>query len=278
MALFVKELSHIDVSVWCPQNGLTGVSWQVDASLEGELGEDGMLFDFGRVKPFIKKTLDAGVDHTLLVPVQAPGVSVEACDEGLCVRATAPYAFEVRGPLQAFTLIEAATIERAALADSISQTLTRTCPENVERVTLTFFDEVIDGAAYGYSHGLKRHDGNCQRIAHGHRSRLEIYQHGERQPAIERRWASWLDQRYLLERADIDTQGETRLTCRYMAGEGAFALTLPVERCAVLPYPTTVENIARWLAREIASETGTPTRVHAFEGFNKGATGESEGV
>ncbi|MCB8890384.1 6-pyruvoyl trahydropterin synthase family protein [Vreelandella malpeensis] len=276
MALFVKQLSHIDVSLWCQERGLVGMSWQVDATLEGELGEDGMLFDFGLVKPFIKKTLDAGVDHTLLVPTRAPGVHVEACPEGLCVRTTTPYAMEVRGPEAAFTLIDADTVEPEVLAATLGEELTRRCPENVGRVRLALSEEVIDGAAYGYSHGLKRHQGNCQRIAHGHRSRLEIYQGGARVPALEARWARWLDQRYLLERADITAEDDERLTCRYVAGEGAFAITLPRERCAVLPWPTTVENIARWLAEEVAGETATPTRVYAYEGFNKGATAESE--
>lgn len=72
MALFVNHLTHIDVSLWCPTKGLVGCSWQVDAQLEGELGEDGMLFDFGEVKPWIKRTLDSGLDHTLLVPTRAP--------------------------------------------------------------------------------------------------------------------------------------------------------------------------------------------------------------
>ena len=35
--------------------------------LEGALGEDGMLFDFGEIKPWIKHTLDSGLDHTLVV-------------------------------------------------------------------------------------------------------------------------------------------------------------------------------------------------------------------
>ncbi|WP_447556211.1 6-carboxytetrahydropterin synthase [Vreelandella sp. EE22] len=275
MALFVHQLTHIDVSLWCPEKGLTGCSWQVDATLDGELGEDGMLFDFGKVKPFIKRALDAGIDHTLLVPTQAPDVSVSACEEGLSVRAVSPYPIEIRGPASAFTLMDAPRVALAELTESLSQELTHTCPENVASVALDLSDEAIDGAAYGYSHGLKRHQGNCQRIAHGHRSRLQIFQHGQRQHALENSWAFWLDNRYLLERADIACQKDGMLTCRYISGEGVFSITLPAERCAVLPYPTTVENIARWLADEIARKTGVATCVHAFEGFNKGATAQS---
>lgn len=275
MALFVNQLTHIDVSLWCEERGLVGCSWQVDACLDGELGDDGMLFDFGEVKPWIKRILDSGLDHTLLVPTQAPDITVTECAEGLCIRATSPYPMEVRGPAEAFSLLpwEAITLEQ--VAEHLSAELTRQRPVNVDRVTLTLNDEIIEGAAYGYTHGLKRHLGNCQRIAHGHRSRLAIWQGGERQSALEQRWASWLDNRYLLEKADIAAQDSEILTCRYQAAQGDFTISLPTSRCAVLPSPTTVENIALWLARSIARESGQATRVQAFEGINKGAFAES---
>lgn len=271
MSLFVKQLTHIDVSLWCSRRGLVGCSWQVDAVLDGELGEDGMLFDFGEVKPWIKRTLDSGLDHTLLVPTQAPGVTVTECPEGVCVRTTIPYPMEVRGPKEAFTLLPWHAIELDSVAEHLSQQLTEQRPENVHQVTLTLSDETIDGAAYGYTHGLKRHLGNCQRIAHGHRSRLYIWQHNERQPQLEQQWAAWLDNRYLLEQADITARDSDTLTCGYRAAQGDFSITLPQSLCTVLPGPTTVENIAAWLAKEVATQSGVTTRIQAFEGINKGA-------
>lgn len=271
MSLFVNQLTHIDVSLWCSQRGLVGCSWQVDAVLDGELGEDGMLFNFGEVKPWIKRTLDSGLDHTLLVPTQAPGVTVMECPEGVCVRTTIPYPMEVRGPKEAFSLLPWHAIELDSVAEHLSQQLTEQRPENVHQVTLTLSDEAIDGAVYGYTHGLKRHLGNCQRIAHGHRSRLYIWQHNERQPQLEQQWAAWLDNRYLLEQADITARDHDTLTCGYRAVQGDFSITLPQSLCTVLPGPTTVENIAAWLTKEVATQGGVTTRVQAFEGINKGA-------
>ncbi|UYO74570.1 6-carboxytetrahydropterin synthase [Halomonas qinghailakensis] len=275
MALFVNHLSHIDVSLWCPAKGLIGCSWQVDAQLDGELGEDGMLFDFGEVKPWIKRTLDNGLDHTLLVPINAPGVEVTDCDEGICIRTASPYEMEVRGPAQAFSLLPWDNITLERVTRYLSAQLTEQRPKNVHNVTLVLKDECIDGAAYSYTHGLKRHLGNCQRIAHGHRSRLYIWQQQARQPALENHWAAWLDNRYLLEKADIESQIDGKLTCRYRSAQGTFSITLPQDRCCILPKPTTVENIALWLANNIAQHSGHKTLVQAFEGIDKGATAEA---
>ncbi|ALM52749.1 6-pyruvoyl trahydropterin synthase family protein [Halomonas huangheensis] len=274
MSLFVNQLTHLDVSLWCPDKGLVGASWHLDAELFGELGEDGMLFDFGEVKPWIKSRIDAGADHTLLVPGKAPGVDISDCPEGMRIRMKTPYPMEVRGPRQAFTILPCTRIDTDNLAEHLTQSLGRRFPERVERIVLRLREEVIDGASYRYSHGLKRHAGNCQRIAHGHRSRLTIFQNGERQPHLESHYAAWLDNSYLVSAEDIVAEGGARdatLSTAYRSAQGQFHLTLPRERCRVLASATTVENIAIWLTREITRATGVATQLHAFEGIDKGA-------
>ncbi|MDR5898780.1 6-carboxytetrahydropterin synthase [Halomonas vilamensis] len=272
MALFVHNLTNVDVSIWDTAHGLTGMSWQVDVQLEGQLGEDGMLLDFGAVKPWIKNVLDNGPDHTLLIPSQAPGITIFPCQEGLCFRAEIPFPIEIKGPKDAFTLISASHIDASVFAAYANELLNQARPDNVDHVKIKAQQETIDGASYGYSHGLKRHAGNCQRIAHGHRSRLSVHQQGRRQPILEAHWAEWLNHRYLVEEADITHQCANTLTCSYTAAQGNFELTLPMNRCAILESPTTVENITRWLANQIAGQTSQKTEVVAYEGINKGAT------
>ncbi|WP_136067314.1 6-carboxytetrahydropterin synthase [Modicisalibacter radicis] len=277
MTLFVNHISHVDVSFWCPQRGLSGASWGVDVELDGQLGADGMLFDFGEVKPWIKASLDNGPDHTLLVPTRAPGVTVTFQDEDCIVRTTQPYAMDVRGPRQAFTLLPWPAITAERLAALYGERLIQHPPRRVESVRLRFTEEAIEGAAYGYSHGLKRHGGNCQRIAHGHRSRLLIWCDGERRPSLERHWARRLDTRYLAHVEDILEQTDTRVTLGYRASQGEFRLTLPRERCELLPTATTVEQIAAWLAAQVSCHDAPDAhiRVQAFEGIDKGACAES---
>lgn len=280
MTLFVNALTQLDVSLWCPTRGLVGASWHVDVALDGELGEDGMLFDFGDVKPWIKSRLDNGADHTLLVPTRAPGITISECSEGLCLRAQYPYPLEVRGPRQAFTLFPWSEIGTDRLASFYSRELMRRPPPRVSDIRLTLREEAIEGAAYSYSHGLKRHAGNCQRIAHGHRSRLHIWSDGQRNAQLEAHWSAWLADRYLVDEADVVPNGdnETRglLTCRYQAPQGRFFLCQPASHCLVMPHPTTIENIAAWLAREVARDSGQRICVQAFEGINKGAFAEAK--
>lgn len=271
--LFVNGLTNLDVSLWCPRRGLIGASWQVDVQLDGELGDDGMLFDFGEVKPWLKSRLDAGPDHTLLVPTRAPTLSVQECSEGLCVRSSLPYAFEMRAPRQAFTLLPWETIDAERLARHYSEALMRRPPPRIQALRLGLREETIEGVAYTYSHGLKHHVGNCQRIAHGHRSRLHVWHAGQRCPAWERQWAQRLDDRYLVAAEDVlETSGDPQeLTIGYHSPQGRFVLKLPREVCEVLPTPTTVEHIAAWLAEQIARDAGQDVRVQAFEGIDKGA-------
>ncbi|WP_110687213.1 6-pyruvoyl trahydropterin synthase family protein [Salinicola aestuarinus] len=279
MTLFVNNLTNLDVSIWSPQHGLMGASWHVDVELDGELGEDGMLFDFGEVKPWIKSRIDAGVDHTLLVPSHGGGVKVEECLEGLHLTAELPYSIDIRAPRQAFTLLPWAQVTAERIETHISQELNKRLPTRVEAIRIRLREETPDGAIYRYSHGLKHHAGNCQRIAHGHRSHLRIWQDGERNIDLEEHWSTILNNSYLVDSSDIADvrDADERLTVRYRSAQGQFQLRMPEAQCHVLDSPTTVEHIAAWIARNVAKTTPGSIRVQAFEGIDKGALAEAVG-
>ncbi|WP_251978230.1 6-pyruvoyl trahydropterin synthase family protein [Salinicola avicenniae] len=276
MTLFVNNLTNIDASIWSPTHGLCGASWHVDVELDGELGEDGMLFDFGEVKPWIKSRLDASLDHTLLVPTQAPGVDISECSEGLQMTAELPYTFDVRAPRQGFTLLPWSEISAERLGNHLSQELSKRPPPRVDAIRVRLREETPEGAIYTYSHGLKHHSGNCQRIAHGHRSHLRIWRGGQRDVELETYWAEQLNNGYLIDSEDLveGREGDEILKIRYRAAQGQFQLKMPGNRCHVLNAPTTVEHIAAWLANRIARDTDDTILVQAFEGIDKGALAE----
>ena len=76
MQLFVNDLTVIDCSYLCPQRGIVGESWIVDIVLDGNLNEQSMVLDFGKVKKQVKAIIDDSVDHKLLVPGDHPYTKV----------------------------------------------------------------------------------------------------------------------------------------------------------------------------------------------------------
>ncbi|MGM0616363.1 MAG: 6-pyruvoyl tetrahydropterin synthase-related protein, partial [Pseudomonadota bacterium] len=75
----------------------------------------------------------------------------------------------------------------------------------------------------------------------------------------------------------VETSQDGQILYRYLSVQGAFSLSLPESRTTVLKVPTTIENIAQWLADKVAAQTGEPTRTVVFEGISKGATADAPG-
>lgn len=282
--LFVDNLTVLDFSYFHPIRGVVGESWIVDVELVGELNEEGMVFDFGHVKKLLKAALDSGMDHTLVLPANLPGLSLREADNG--ERILAEYhnsrgalRFQYASPREAVYLVETDDISIDSVRPTLEAHLNTLVPHNVSQVVLRLRSELIDGPFYHYSHGLKKHQGDCQRICHGHRSRIEVYRNGQRDPEVERDWASRFEDVYLITEDDIlDGQPEDSdlIHIGYDAQQGRFDVWLPAARTEILKTDTTVELIAAHLANSLAAEYPQDRwRVRAFEGVMKGAIAES---
>ena len=274
--LFVEHLTVIDASYLCPQRGLVGESWIVDLELEGALDEQSMVLDFGAVKKQLKRAMDDGPDHTLIVPLHYPGQQTTTLDDGRIrtLFATPQGVIEHIAPAAALTLLEAGSVSCEALIAHLQPLLEAIVPSNVARVGVALRHEAIEGASYHYTHGLAKHRGNCQRIAHGHRSRLAISLDGARNAALEAEWAERFRDIYLVTGSHIVADTGERLRLAYTAPEGAFELELPKSRSYLLGQhtDTTVEEIAQHLASQVAqARPGAEVQVRAYEGVHKGA-------
>lgn len=275
--LFVEELTVIDCALLDPERGLLGQSWLVDLELEGELDVQGMVFDFGLVKPTVKAVIDDTVDHKLLVPARAETLDLDQDGEEARLRCrTGAGELFHRSPCDALCLLDTDSVDRESVEGHLAVAIKAAMPENVSAVHLHLREEAIDGPSYRYVHGLRQHEGNCQRIAHGHRSRIRVWRDGERSEADER----WLADRwrdiYLGSRADL--RGEVQrdgVIChefRYRAPQGEFELVIPRSRCDLLDTESTVECIAGHLAAVLkARDPSASYKVRAYEGVRKGA-------
>jgi 6-pyruvoyl-tetrahydropterin synthase len=278
--LFVNRLTVIDFSYLDPTRGLLGESWLVDIELDGSLDHQGMILDFGEVKKQVKQTIDREFDHCLLIPTQYPQCQIQQLEHrceiqfqlvsGKIIRHSSPYS--------AIALIAAPDITEAILSRVISEKLQSVLPDNVQALRIRLYPEMTSDAWYQYSHGLKHHAGNCQRIAHGHRSRIVIYRNDVRDQALEAYWAERWKDIYIGTQSDLlETFQENGTECHrfgYTANQGLFKLEIPSDRCYLIGTDSTVENLAQHIATTLKNEHPEDDfRIEAYEGVDKGAIG-----
>lgn len=292
MRLFVEKLTSIDSSFLCPRRGIVGESWLLDVELGGDLNEQQMLFDFADVKRTIKRYVDLTFDHKLLLPASFAAIErLPAASECVCLRMeTARGPVWMAAPEQAITWLEGAQeISCNSLAEAIAEGLKPLLPANVTQVKIELRHEDAGPPHFHYSHGLRMHGGNCQRIAHGHRSRLRIAVEGQYDEGLTRQWCQRWQTIYLAHEADLlpwsaspfASYGEGRgLLCfGYQAGQGDFALALAAENCELVKVDTTIEQIAGYIAATVAA--GLPGKridVRVYEGVEKGAVAMAGGA
>lgn len=274
--LFVNQLTVIDFSYLHSTRGLVGESWRVDIILHGGLDEQGMVLDFGQVKQLIKQTIDHHFDHKLLVAADYTGLIQQTNEQALALIFELQTGARIQhtSPPEAVTFIPGTEILPENTAQAIIQTLMPHMPANVSQLELQLMPETITEAYYHYSHGLKHHEGNCQRIAHGHRSRLHIERNGQREQNLEQIWAEkWCDI-YIGSREDLLSANNDDFIFGYTSTQGLFRLQLPQQNCYLIDADSTVENIAQHIADELHQQHPQDKfKVLAFEGINKGAIG-----
>lgn len=281
--LFVDNLTVLDFSYLHAKRGMVGESWIVDLELSGDLDKQSMVFDFGHIKRQIKQVLDECADHRLLVPGDSE-LLTHGSDGEDRVSITWRYPggdIRMRAPDTSILLVPAMEISKGNLSLFLTEQVRSVVPENVTEILLTLREEEFGTSPYyHYSHGLKKHDGNCQRIAHGHRSRIEILENGRRSRYWEKLWADRWEDIYIGTRDDlegtyyIDEAPHHRF--RYESAQGMFELLIPEDHCYLIDTDSTVEQLADHIVQELAREApGKHFRVKAFEGVSKGAIAEA---
>lgn len=283
MLLFVDNLTNVDFSFLDPQRGVLGETWLANVILHGDLDEQGMVCDFGTVKKLLRHWLDTELDHRLAVPVHSPNITITEIGDQLDIQwefGDDGEFLHTRSPKEAIALVDATVLTPESVARWCISRLKTLFPDSVAQLELSFTCEAIDGAFYHYSHGLKKHSGNCQRIAHGHRSRIDIWADGEKSAELEAEWAERWRDIYIGTREDIIARphfgGVAYYHFAYTSAQGPFELTLPQRCCYLIDTDSTVEFLAHHIAHVTATENpGSAIRVKAFEGINKGAMVEA---
>lgn len=299
--LFVSDLTVLDCAIWDPQKGPIGMSWQVDVEFIGGLDKEGVVFDFSHAKKAAKKVIDDLVDHRLIVPkslVSHDNRFGIPCSEPWVIDVQKPYPLYYAAPKQAYCMLDNCS-ENGIIAYLESEILNDIGRENVYQVNLTFKDErdFCDDEKphrfYSYTHGLKEHYGNCQRLIHGHQSTIKVFVNGIQRKDIELAVCDLFANKHLVYKENLavnkdvvkltsvddpaitSEDPDSRYCIRYESSQGKFELKIPENNVIVFPYETTVEYISKYVARWVSThfeftKSGT-IEVHAYEGIGKGS-------
>ena len=278
--LFLRDFTVLDCALLCPERGLLGESLHVSAELTGTLDEKGFIFDFGPAKKTLKRVVDDEMDHRLVVPTLSPKVRLS---QGRLEFADLVY----EAPAEAFTVLEAAAPSPEAMAAFLEKACLAALPKNVGAVKIELRAEprFLAEANFRYTHGLRLHDGNCQRLLHGHRNPVEVWVDGTRRAADE----MWLAKEWedvhcahvgtVKNLAELDLPlGQRRAShsgaaeIEYTSPQGRFWGRVPASRVVLMNTEPSIENIARLGFRRLRERGVTGNlRVVAYEGLNKGA-------
>jgi 6-pyruvoyl-tetrahydropterin synthase len=281
MILFVDDLTVIDFSYLCNQRGAVGESWIVDLTLYGQLNDESMVLDFALVKKQIKKIIDETIDHKLAIASGLNG-NVEIINDRIKLdcRFGDDHHLAMSAPSEAVCLLPSVKVDESAVIAFLKSVIMPEMPSNVKDIGIELRPEQATSFYYHYSHGLKKHDGNCQRIVHGHRSLIGISLDGMSMPRLQKEWASKWQDIYLGTLEDQISPSDLKHVSAlpsdycfaYDASQGYFELAISQERCDILPCDTTVECIAEYLASEIKKlHPNQKVTVKAYEGVGKGA-------
>jgi 6-pyruvoyl-tetrahydropterin synthase len=289
MQLFVNDLTVIDFSYLSPTRGIVGESWIVDVVLTGQLNQENMVLDFGIVKKQIKAIIDEEVDHKLLLPLLDSRLTVTESqfhsDHEWVDYHSDRGDYFLQSPRCAFAHIVADTISTDTITDHLIQVIMPQLPGNVAGLMLTLRPENITTDYYHYSHGLRQHNGNCQRIAHGHRSQIQLFTEQQRNHELERLWCKRWQDIYIASEVDAIELDECQLSPKaknlitpahrcfaYHAPQGRFDIAVPQSVLELVDCDSTVELLADYIHRTLKRDYDVENlTVMAFEGVGKGA-------
>ncbi len=285
MKLFVKSLTVIDSSYLDTTRGMVGESYQVDVELDGQLNDQNMLLDFSLVKKQIKGIIDEVVDHKLIVPTAVTGFTCQGeHQQAIHFPLKSGAVMVLNGPSQAYCLLPAQQVSLADLTDYLEKVILSRLPDNITGLKITLSHEAISTPFYHYSHGLKKHDGNCQRIAHGHRSRLDIFIEDVWNEDLVSHWCEQWRDIYLGSQEDVvsldklsialpdQLNAQDYIGFQYTSSQGLFELIIPAQLCDLVPLDTTIESLTQYLCQQIKQQHPTnKVKVMGYEGIGKGA-------
>ena len=296
--LFVNDIDRIDCALFDPSIGIVGQSWFVDVEITGSLDENGFVYDFSHLKKLVKAVLKNSLDHALLIPIMSTHVHYQESNQGEIWNLKAKTKltgacsdWEYKCPKGAVYPVRTIKVTKEVLEQECAKLIRHRLPPTIQRVAVNLRPESSKAtdAFFRYTHGITNHEGLCQRLFHGHRSRIEVEVAGERRHDLEQFIAhdifgSIVHVASLNQVIESSVELQPRKKAKeifpvrlsFEGSLGHYEACVPSNRLFLVAEETSIEFIARELAVLIAEKTQLQSgiRVRCFEGIGKGAVAE----
>ncbi len=294
--LFLKDFTVLDFAYLCPKFGAQGESFWVSAELTGKLDHQGFIMDFGKCKKLLKQVVDDSLDHRLAVATKSANITkISAQNNTLMVDfqfgngMTAAKFLHYAAPEQAYALLDHSEISKSAIIQYLEEKIAPKLGQNISKVRILLREEESfqTEANFRYTHGLKLHDGNCQRLLHGHRNIIEVFVDQKKSPKHEQFLANRFENAHFATRENVKNLSELDLPLGerqknhpkiakifYNAPQGAFLADIPADTLVLLENEPSIENITAYAWKTLQKEfslSPASLEVHGYEGLQKGA-------
>ncbi len=296
VTLFYDHVTVLDYAYFSEHLGPVGHSQVVDVEFIGETDKEGMLYDFSKAKKKVKEIIDRDCDHRFVIPQNM----ITTHENGrIYIKTSFGFSDEVMEywcPEEGICEIDALHVSDATLISYLEKQVMKEMPNTVKAVELSLRSEeqTSETSFFHYTHGLKDHYGNCQRLIHGHRSTVNVYRNNVRDFDTEEilanslfssnihfvMWENIVNKEEIQKNEDLEFP-VGRLTntpivhIKYVSGQGEFEGKFPGKICYITPKETTVENLSIHFAELVKTEysdTQEQITVNAYEGIGKGST------
>lgn len=272
--IFVNTLDTLDCAVFDRHYGVSGRSWCIDVQGEGSGDGNYFVYDFSKFKQEIKSLIRETLDHRLIVPT-CPAVRRSAT---AWLLETQDGTWSYICPSSSVAQLPVPEINIKTVTTALTALLQQQFRSRL-KISLTLREAEQVGYSFSYTHGLPGHDGNCQRMLHGHSGTLQVHSDGERQPQMENYLATYFlaDNIHFFNSDHIIVDSDY-ITAAYEGSQGYFQATMPRTRVVVLPaMETSIEAITHHLAAALKRKFTLPAyaQIVCYEGIDKGAVAPS---
>lgn len=294
ISLFYKNVTVLDYAFLDDHKGVVGDALKVHVEFIGKTDKEGVVYDFSYAKKKVKEIIDRDCDHRLVVP---KGLVEEVGKDRYQLNFQyglndMPLTYEC--PKEGICELPSFHVNKETLATYLETIILNEMPETVSAIKITLEDEPMPEGkpTFHYTHGLKEHYGNCQRLFHGHKNTVDVFVNGLERRDLEDylayelfkgsihfcKWENVTNQEEIKKATGVDIpQGRfpkvPEVKIAYEANQGQFSGSLPGNEVYFMTEESTVENLSMLFASLIKEKVGASqsVMVRAYEGVAKGA-------